>query len=131
MRLSWMTGTRTHSATRAAKETWVYDVKKNVWTPVGNTLDLLRYDWLTAVGGEKHGVVFLVAFGDERRTYAFRYDPTVAPAEHTGQGSYTHECSLDYDPVHDVAVALIPEGFSRRLGTLLFRYDPNTAKYKR
>ena len=46
------------------------------------------------------------------------------------QGSYTHECSLDYDPVHDVAVALIPEGFSRRLRTLLFRYDLKTAKYK-
>jgi hypothetical protein len=46
------------------------------------------------------------------------------------QGSYTHECSLDYDPVHDVAVALIPEGFSRRLRTLLFRYDPKTARYE-
>ena len=47
------------------------------------------------------------------------------------QGSYTRECSLDYDPVHDVAVTLIPEGFSRRLRILLFRYDPKTAKYKR
>ena len=47
------------------------------------------------------------------------------------EGSYTHECSLDYDPVHDVAVALIPEGFSRRLGTFLFRYDSKTAKVKR
>ena len=46
------------------------------------------------------------------------------------EGSYTHECSLDYDPVHDVAVALIPEGFSRRLMVLLFRYDPETAVYK-
>jgi hypothetical protein len=45
------------------------------------------------------------------------------------EGSYRTECSLDYDPVHDVAVALIPEGFSRRLKTLLFRYDPNTARY--
>ena len=79
-----MTGTRTHSATRAPKETWVYDVKENVWTPVGNTLELSRYNWLTAAGGGKHGVVFLVAFGDERRTYALRYDPTGEPAEHAG-----------------------------------------------
>jgi len=32
-------------------------------SPVGNTLDLLRYTWLTATGGGKHGIVFLVAFG--------------------------------------------------------------------
>lgn len=46
------------------------------------------------------------------------------------EGSHTHECSLDYDPIHDVVLALIPEGFSRRLRTLLFRYDPRTAKYR-
>ncbi len=78
------TSKRTHSATRAATETWIYDVKKNAWTPVGKTLDLLRYTWLTAAGGGKHGLVFLVAFGQQRRTYAFRYDPLEEQAEHAG-----------------------------------------------
>jgi hypothetical protein len=46
------------------------------------------------------------------------------------KGSYTHECSLDYDPVHNLAIALIPAGFSRPAQVLYFRYDPTTAKYK-
>ncbi|MEK6234601.1 MAG: hypothetical protein N2C14_07800, partial [Planctomycetales bacterium] len=44
------------------------------------------------------------------------------------KGSYGHECSMDYDPVHDVVVATIPSGFSRPVQTLLFRYDPKTVK---
>ncbi len=78
------TATRTHSATWAPKETWVYDVQQNTWTPIGAPLELLRYDWLTADGGGKHGVVFLVAFGDQRRTYALRYDPAAEPGGHDG-----------------------------------------------
>jgi hypothetical protein len=75
----------------------------------------------------------LVALLDRDHLYAFhceknewRHLDVVLP-----EGCYAHECSLDYDPVHDVAVALIPEGFSRRLRTLLFRYDPKTARYGR
>jgi hypothetical protein len=74
----------------------------------------------------------LLALLDRDRLYVFHCETNewkhldVALPE----GSYTHECSLDYDPIHDVAAALIPEGFSRRLRTLLFRYDPKSAKYK-
>jgi len=75
-----LTADRFHSATRADRETWVYDPAKDTWTPAGGNLRLLGYEWLTAAGAPRHGVVFLVAFGPERRTYAFRYDAS-GPAE--------------------------------------------------
>jgi hypothetical protein len=79
-----LTGKWTHSRTRAPKETWVYDVGKNIWTPMGNTLDLYRYTWLTATGAKQPNIAFLVAFGKQRRTYALRLDPTGEPAKHKG-----------------------------------------------
>ncbi len=45
-------------------------------------------------------------------------------------GLYTHECAMVYDPRHDVCVALIPASFSGPLQTFLFRFDPETAKYR-
>ena len=64
-----------HSSS-AVKQTWVYDVKQDTWTPINNDLKLERYSWLTATSAEKQGVVLMVAFGPERRTYALRYDPS-------------------------------------------------------
>ncbi len=72
---------RIHHADRtsAVKETWVYDLAKDRWTPVNGDLSLEGYRWLTATGAGIPDVSLLVAFGRERRTYAFRYDPD-APA---------------------------------------------------
>jgi hypothetical protein len=67
------------SRTSAVKETWVYDVSANRWTPLDGGLNLEGYDWLTATTDQRLRVVLMVAFGAERRTYALRYDPA-APA---------------------------------------------------
>ena len=70
---------RHHQArTAAVKETWVYDVAGDAWTPLGDGLHLERYRWLTADASDRRGVVLMVAFGPERRTYALRYE---GPAE--------------------------------------------------
>jgi len=45
-------------------------------------------------------------------------------------GRYGHECAMVYDPKHDVCVALIPSSFSGPMQTFLFRFDPNSAKYR-
>ncbi len=65
----------------AIKETWIYDVAKNQWTPIHGSLRLPGYEWLTADSSDKHGVVLMVAFGQERRTYAFRYNSEKGPSE--------------------------------------------------
>jgi hypothetical protein len=67
------------TTTSALNETWIYDVATGRWTPIHGDLKLAGYRWLTATGSQRHSVVFLVAFGPERRTYALRYDPA-APA---------------------------------------------------
>jgi len=74
-----------HQATTSAdKETWIYDTVENEWTPINADLRLTGYRWLTAAGSQQHGVVFMVAFGPERRTYAFWYDSSAAPIELPG-----------------------------------------------
>jgi len=78
--------THHQSRSSAAKETWVYDVAANEWTPAGDDLMLEGYTWLTATGWARHGMVYLVAFGDERRTFAFRYD-RAAPAAARREGA--------------------------------------------
>ena len=72
------------ASTSAVKETWVYDVADNTWTPIDGRLKLTRYRWLTATNSQRHGVVFLVAFGPQRRTYALRYDPAAPRAKLRG-----------------------------------------------
>lgn len=64
----------------AVKETWVYDITKNEWKSVSKALELPGYSWLTATTWPEKGIALLVAFGPERRTYAFRYE---SKAEHT------------------------------------------------
>ncbi|MCG3180156.1 MAG: hypothetical protein BIFFINMI_02513 [Phycisphaerae bacterium] len=46
------------------------------------------------------------------------------------KGAYGTESAMRYDPVHDVVVALVPSRFSGPMQTLLFRYDPATARDK-
>jgi len=76
---------RHHRATSSArKETWVYDVQSNTWTPIADDLHLAGYDWLTADQGPQENTVLLVAFGPERRTFAFRYDPQSTPVDLPG-----------------------------------------------
>ncbi len=74
-----------HQKTSSAiRETWVYDVAANKWTAVDGDLHLAGYEWMTADSHSEPGVVLLVAFGGERRTYALRYDATAAHDELPG-----------------------------------------------
>lgn len=66
--------------TSARRETWVYDIAADCWTPIDGGLELEGYDWLSADTAQREGVVWMVAFGPERRTYAMRYDPALPPA---------------------------------------------------
>jgi hypothetical protein len=111
------------SASSAQKETWIYDVAEDRWTPIDGELNLPGYRWLTATTSKQHGVVFLVAFGRERRTYALRYDPTAEPAKLTGAKPATiawkypeQKSSLEDAPPPD------PEAHAKRLESL----PPNT-----
>jgi hypothetical protein len=72
------------SASSAVKQTWIYDVARDAWTPAHDGLKLPGYRWLTAACAARHGVVLMTAFGPERRTYAFRYDPAAAAATPAG-----------------------------------------------
>jgi hypothetical protein len=112
-----------HKATSSAiKETWIYDLAKNEWTPIDGDLELAGHRWLTATGSEKSGVVFLVAFGPQRRTYQLRYDPTASPAELEGAPPGTiawkfpeQKLSLEQAPPPDAAaptklLASLPTG---------------------
>ena len=96
---------------------------ENAWTPVDGGLRLPGYRWLTAAGSAKHGVVFLVAFGPERRTYALRFDPAAEPPALDGAPPGTvawkypeQKASLEQAP------APAPEAQARRLAAL----PPNT-----
>ena len=66
--------------TSAVQETWIYELAGNRWIPVNGDLKLEGYRWMTAVGSAVPDVALLVAFGPERRTYAFRHDPAGPPA---------------------------------------------------
>ncbi|MEX2217044.1 MAG: kelch repeat-containing protein [Phycisphaeraceae bacterium] len=72
------------ATTSAQKETWVYDIAANSWTPIDASLNLPGYTWMTADASHKDGVVFMTAFGNKRRTYAMRYDTSAAPIERPG-----------------------------------------------
>jgi len=75
---------RSHfSSSSANKETWVYDVQQDTWTPIDADLKLPGYRWLTATAVDEPGVVLLVAFGPQRRTYALRYDAAAAKSPRT------------------------------------------------
>jgi len=111
------------STTSAEKETWVYDVAANAWTPLGAGLRLQGYRWLTADASDSRGVVLMVAFGPERRTYAFRFDPSAKAADLPGAPPGTvawkypeQKGSLEQAPPPD------PETHANRLASL----PPNT-----
>jgi len=72
------------TSTSAVKETWLYDPGDGTWTPLSDGLRLPGYRWLTAAPSGRPGVVLLVAFGPERRTYALRYDPDADAADLPG-----------------------------------------------
>ncbi len=72
------------TSTSAVKDTWVYDVAEDRWTPIHTGLKLAGYRWLTATASPRYGVAFLVAFGPQRRTYALRYDSTAPAAKLAG-----------------------------------------------
>ncbi len=77
------------AASSAAKQTWIYDVQQNEWTPINGDLKLPGYSWLTAALAEQPGVALMVAFGPERRTYALRYDASAPAIELEGAPSDT------------------------------------------
>lgn len=70
--------------TAAIKETWVYDIAENTWTPIHTGLDLERVRWLSASSCSRENSVLMVAFGPERKTFALRFDPSAAPVELPG-----------------------------------------------
>ena len=72
------------SSTSAIKQTWIYDIERNKWVPIHADLKLTSYSWLTATSSIRDGVVFMVAFGPDRRTYALRYDPMIPTVELAG-----------------------------------------------
>lgn len=72
------------SAGAERKETWIYDIAANTWTPVDGDLRLRGHRWLTAAAAPRHGVIFMTAFGPDRRTLAFRCDPDAEPADLPG-----------------------------------------------
>lgn len=75
---------RHKAASAERKETWVYDIAAGTWTPVDGDLRLRGHRWLTAAAAPRHGVVFMTAFGPDRRTLAFRCDPDAEPADLPG-----------------------------------------------
>jgi hypothetical protein len=98
------------TSSSAIQQTWIYDLAENTWTPIHGDLSLPGYRWLTATGSERHGVVFLVAFGPERRTYALRYDPEATPIDLPGAPPGTvawkypeQKLSLEQAPAPDPA----------------------------
>ncbi|MCH5374171.1 MAG: hypothetical protein JJ992_09355, partial [Planctomycetes bacterium] len=103
----------------AIQQTWVYDVAEDAWSPIHGDLSLPGYRWLTAAACDKHGVVLMVAFGSERRTYALRYDPQAALVDLPGSPPDTvawkypeQKLSLEQAPAADATAQ------SRRLATL-------------
>lgn len=68
-----LAGTRTHDATWHPKETWIYDIAKNAWQPLGKMT--LPARWMSATSSEKLGIAFLVSMDTTgRKTFAFRHD---------------------------------------------------------
>jgi hypothetical protein len=77
-------GKGTQSSSWDPKETWLYDVAKNHWQPLGAMK--LPCQWMTAAYSAKLGVVFLVSMSPTgRKTFAFRYDPS-APNDAKANG---------------------------------------------
>ncbi len=72
------------STSSAVHETWIYDAADDQWQSVGADLELPGYRWLTAADWPEKGAALLVAFGPERRTYAFRYDEMAKHGELPG-----------------------------------------------
>jgi hypothetical protein len=115
---------RHHQAsTSAVQQTWVYDLAKNVWTPLDGDLHLPGYRWLTAATAEEPGLVLLVAFGPERRTYAFRYDPAAPPAELPGASP--GEIAWKY-PEQKLSLEEAPPPDAKKHAELLADLPPNT-----
>jgi hypothetical protein len=114
-------------STSAVKETWVYDIARNVWKPVHAGLNLPGYRWLTATGSERHGVVYLVAFGPERRTYAFRYDPNAAVSEAAAglEGALPGTVAWKY-PEQKESLEEAPEPDTGKHAEFLKSLEPNT-----
>jgi len=101
-------GTRTHSRTWDNKETWVYEIAANRWQPAGGDLRLPNTRWLAAAGWRKHGVAFLVAIGQDRRTYAFRYDTAGPAARREGAPCGTRQYKYR-DQKESLEVAPLPD----------------------
>lgn len=87
----------------AQKETWLYDIRANTWTPLDHTLKLQGYRWLTADKTSEPNTALLVAFGSKRQTYTFRYDPSAKPVELPGvpPGTSAHKYPEQADSLHD------------------------------
>lgn len=73
---------------RLSNQVWVYDVAKNVWSPVAADMpetDGSEWSCIESLPGADEALLVVTSKYDHRqRTYRFRYDPTAAPANFEG-----------------------------------------------
>jgi hypothetical protein len=117
-----------HPHQRGAQVTiFAYPLKTGKWEELKTSgyAELSR----EAVYIPKHDTLMLL--GDRKllvmdcETNQWRVIDTQMPAK-----GYGWDAAMVYDPVRDVAVALLPPKFSGPMRVFLFRYDPKTAKYR-
>jgi len=68
-----------------ARQTWAYDAAKNTWTPLA--VETPKFDWVSMENIPGTDEVILVTaskHNHSRKTYRFRYDPSIPAAEVTG-----------------------------------------------
>lgn len=108
-------------ASSAVKETWVFDIRREAWKPVNADLELPGYRWLTATTWPEKNVALLVAFGPERRTYAWRYD---ADAQHTELAGASGEVAWKY-PEQKLSLEQAPPASPDKQAEFLKSLPPN------
>jgi hypothetical protein len=117
-----------HPHQRGAQVTvFAYPIKSGKWQKLETTgyAELSR----DAMYVEKHDTLLLLGkqkwLALDCATNKWRVVDCAMPEK-----GYGWDSAAVYDPVHDVAVALLPARFSAPMRVFLFRYDPKTAKYR-
>jgi hypothetical protein len=75
-----LVGQRNRESSWDPKETWLYDIARNVWQP--QSVMKLPCRWMTAASSRKHGLSLLVSMSTAgRQTFAFRFDAAAPVAD--------------------------------------------------
>ncbi|OPX24641.1 MAG: hypothetical protein B1H04_01750, partial [Planctomycetales bacterium 4484_123] len=72
-------------ADRLGRQVWVYDAAKDTWTPLA--VEVPKYRWASMENIPGTDEVILVtahSYDHRRRTFRFRYDPSIPRAKHKG-----------------------------------------------